>query len=90
MPLSKKQIEIEKAKFENWYMPSHGFYRCFIRCDKSPDYFYTDVRLSFESWLACRENIEIELPDHYLDGLCESIEKDLLVYKLESQGFKVK
>ncbi len=49
------------------------------------------VETAFYWWLACREsNNEVIIPVPYLDGICESIEKDELVKMLESQGYTIK
>lgn len=42
------------------------------------------------AWQASRESLVIELPESYMDGICESMEADDVRKAIEAAGLKVK
>lgn len=93
MKLSQEQIEEERAKFEYYFKPSHGFYKRFM-FGENKEYYYTEVRYAFKVWLACRESIEILVPivqvaplDH-AEGWNDC--RDHMIALFKAQGFTVR
>lgn len=48
------------------------------------------VHISWIAWQASRESLVIELPESYMDGICESMEADDVRKAIEAAGLKVK
>ena len=85
MPLSKEQIEIERVKFEKCID-----HKSMLKRDLYGNYKDSYARFGWALWQTALNEFEIQLPEAYMDGLCESIEKHVLIPHLEAQGFKVK
>lgn len=94
MKLTNSQIEEQRVKFEEWFMPTFGWNRCFLSEDNK--YLHSEVENRFITWLACREaNNEITLPAsstklNHFDDPIKIFYKSGLIESLESQGFTVK